>query len=257
MLVSLAIGNVVLIDRVDLAFGPGLCVLTGETGAGKSILLDSLGLALGMRANPGLVRGAAKGNSATVTATFLPAAKNAVHGLMSEHGLEVPGDGEPVILRRVVDPAGRSRAFVNDQAISVSLMRQIGDSLVEIEGQFATQGLMDAANHRTALDAFGGLQESQRQVARSHGNLRQAQAALDEAEEQLARAREDEEFLRHAVGELKTLDPRPDEESQLADTRALLMHGEKLVEAIKVADAALTSGDGVEDRLGAAVRSLT
>jgi len=257
MLASLAIGNVVLIERVDLAFGPGLCVLTGETGAGKSILLDSLGLALGMRANAGLVRGAAKGNSATVTATFIPSANNAVHGLMSEHGLEIPGDSEPIILRRVVDPAGRSRAFVNDQTISVSLMRQIGDLLIEIEGQFATQGLMNSASHRTALDAFGGLQGSQQHVAKSYDLLLKAQAALEEAEAQLAKAQEDEEFLRHAVGELKTLAPRPDEETQLADTRALLMHGEKLVEAIKAADTALTSGDGIEDQLGAAVRSLT
>ncbi len=186
MLVSLAIGNVVLIDRVDLAFGPGLCVLTGETGAGKSILLDSLGLALGTRATTGLVRGAAEGKSATVTATFLPAANNAVQGLMSEHDLEVPGDGEPVILRRTVDSAGRSRAFVNDQTISVSLMRKIGDLLVEIEGQFASQGLMDAASHRTALDAFGDLRGSQQQVAKSHDLLQRAQAAFEEAEALLA-----------------------------------------------------------------------
>jgi DNA repair protein RecN (Recombination protein N) len=210
-----------------------------------------------MRANAGLVRGAEKGKSATVTATFLPAADNTVLGLISEHGLEVPGDGEPLILRRVVDSDGRSRAFVNDQPVSVSLLRQIGDLLIEIEGQFATQGLMNAASHRTALDAFGGLQGSQQQVAKSHDILQRAQAALEEAEAQLIKAQEDEEFLRHAVGELRELDPQPDEESQLADTRALLMHGEKLVEAIKAADTALTSGDGIEDRLGAAARSLT
>jgi DNA repair protein RecN (Recombination protein N) len=257
MLVSLAIGNVVLIDRAELAFGPGLCVLTGETGAGKSVLLDSLGLALGMRANAGLVRGAAKGNSATVTATFLPAADNSVYELMSEHALDVPSDGEPVLLRRIVDSEGRSRAFVNDQAISVSLLRQIGDLLVEIEGQFAAQGLMDSASHRAALDAFGALQGLQQQVAKCHGKLLKAQADLEEAMAQQAKDQENEEFLRHAVGELKTLDPQPDEESQLADTRALLMHGEKLVEAIKAADTALTSGDSVEDRLGTAARSLT
>lgn len=257
MLVSLAIGNVVLIDRVDLVFGPGLCVLTGETGAGKSILLDSLGLALGMRANAGMVRGASKGNQATVTATFLPDANSTVYGLMSEHGLDAPKDDEPIILRRTVDSAGRSRAFVNDQTISISLLRQIGDSLVEIEGQFATQGLMDAASHRTALDSFGGLHELQQQIAKSYDVFQRAQAALENAEAQLEKAQEDEDFIRHAVDELKALDPQPDEESQLADTRALLMHGEKLVEAIKAADTALTSGDNVEDRMGAAVRSLT
>ena len=256
MLVSLAIGNVVLIDRVDLAFGSGLCVLTGETGTGKSILLDSLGLALGMRANAALVRGAAKGNSATVTATFLPASNDPVLELISEHGLEAPSDGEPVILRRIVDSAGRSRAFVNDQPISVSLMRQIGDLLVEIEGQFATQGLMNTASHSAALDAFGALHGLRQQVGKSFDNFQKAQAALEEAEAQLAKAQEDEEFLRHAVAELKMLNPHPDEESQLADARALLMHSEKLVEAIKAADTALTSGDNVEDRLGTAVRAL-
>ena len=256
MLVSLAIGNVVLIDRVDLAFGPGLCVLTGETGAGKSILLDSLGLALGMRANAGLVRGATDGNSATVTATFLPTPKNPVYALMSEHDIEVPETGEPVILRRIIDSMGRSRAFINDQTISVSLLRQIGDALVEIEGQFATQGLMDVSSHRTALDSFGNFQELLKRVAKSHAALQSAQTAVEEAENDLAQAKEDEEFLRHAVGELRVLDPQQNEETQLAETRALLMHGEKLIEALKVADTSLTSGDGVEDRLTAAVRSL-
>jgi DNA repair protein RecN (Recombination protein N) len=257
MLVSLAIGNVVLIDRVDLAFGPGLCVLTGETGAGKSILLDSLGLALGMRANAGMVRGAASGNSATVTATFSLKEDTPILSLMDEHGLVVPQVDDLIILRRTVDAAGRSRAFINDQAISVSLLRQIGDLLVEIEGQFAAHGLMDSASHRVSLDAFGGLKERLHQVALSHEHLQLAQTALEEMETQLDKVREDEEFVRHAVDELRVLDPRPDEESQLADTRALLMHGEKLVESIKTANVALTSGDDVESRLGSAVRSLT
>jgi DNA repair protein RecN (Recombination protein N) len=256
MLVSLAIGNVVLINRVELAFGPGLCVLTGETGAGKSILLDSLGLALGTRANAGLVRGASKGNSATVTATFLPNEQNAVHKLLSEQDLEVPEVGETIVLRRIVDSAGRSRAYVNDQAVSINLLRKIGDLLVEIEGQFATQGLLDSANHRSALDTFGSLQGKLQQVADSHAALRDARAALEAAEAQMAKAQEDEEFLRHAVEELRALAPQPDEETLLADTRALLMHGEKLVEAIKEADTALTSGGGVEDRLSTAIRSL-
>ena len=257
MLVSLAIGNVVLIDRVDLAFGPGLCVLTGETGAGKSILLDSLGLALGMRANAGLVRGAAEGKSATVAATFLPTQENAVYALMSRHDLDVPEPGEPIILRRIIDPMGRSRAFINDQVIGVSLLRQIGDALVEIEGQFATQGLMDATSHRTALDAFGNHQGLLQKIAKSYDTLKLAQTAVIAAEAEVAQAKGDEEFLRHAVGELRVLDPQPDEESQLAETRALLMHGEKLIEALKGADTSLTSGDGVEDRLSAAIRSLT
>lgn len=256
MLVSLAIGNVVLIDRVDLEFGPGLCVLTGETGAGKSILLDSLGLALGMRANAALVRTQPDEGPATVTATFMPDQKSSIASLLADHGLALPDDGEPVILRRTVDAAGRSRAFINDQSVSASLLRKVGDALVEIEGQFATQGLMDAANHRAALDGFGGLDELRRDVARIYRDYRDADAALIDAQNEIARAREEEDYIRHAADELAALDPQPGEETELAEQRALLMHGEQLIEALAAAETALTKGDGVEDRIGAAVRSL-
>ena len=257
MLVSLAIGNVVLIDRVDLVFGGGLCVLTGETGAGKSILLDSLGLALGMRASAGMVRSAPDGpDRASVTATFQPDDGSPIAALLTEAGLVPPEDGEALILRRTVDAAGRSRAFVNDQPVSVALMRRIGDALVEIEGQFATQGLMDAASHRAALDSFGGLANARTDVGRLYRAWRDAEDALAGAEAELARGRVEEAFLRHAAGELAELDPRPDEETRLAETRSLLMHGEKLVEAIRAAETALASRDGVEDRIGAAVRAL-
>ncbi len=259
MLVSLAIGNVVLIDRVDLAFGHGLCVLTGETGAGKSILLDSLGLALGMRASAGLVRNGPGGpaDQATVTATFLPDDDAKIAALLAEHGLALPEDGEALILRRTVDAAGRSRAFVNDQPVGVALMRRIGDALVEIEGQFATQGLMDAASHRAALDAFGGLDGDRTRVGGLYRAWREAEDALAGAQDELSRSQAEEEFLRHAARELAELDPQPDEEEQLAETRALLMHSEKLVEAIRSAEAALTDRNGVEDRIGAAVRALS
>jgi DNA repair protein RecN (Recombination protein N) len=257
MLVSLAIGNVVLIDKVDLEFGPGLCVLTGETGAGKSILLDSLGLALGMRANAGLVRSKPNDAPASVAATFMPGENSSAIALMADHGLELPEDGEPVILRRTVDPAGRSRAFVNDQPVSVSFLRNIGETLVEIEGQFATQGLMDTSTHRAALDGFGGLDDLRERVAALCRDYRDAEAALVAAQDEIARAREDEDLIRHAADELASLDPQPGEETELAEARALLMHGEKLIDALNTAETALTKGDGVEDRIGAAVRSLT
>lgn len=256
MLVSLAIGNVVLIDRVDLEFGPGLCVLTGETGAGKSILLDSLSLALGMRAHAGLVRSQPNGDPATVTATFIPDTCASILSLMSDHGLTLPDDGEPIILRRTVDAAGRSRAFVNDQSVSASLLRQVGETLVEIEGQFATQGLMDAANHRTALDEFGGLNELRGKISGIYRGYREADDALSDAQAEIARAREEEDYIRHAAEELATLDPQPGEETELAEARALLMHGEQLIEALNAAETALNKGDGVEDRIGAAVRAL-
>ncbi|MCH7551659.1 MAG: AAA family ATPase, partial [Proteobacteria bacterium] len=153
MLTALSIRDVVLIDRLDLSFRSGLSVLTGETGSGKSILLDALGLALGMRAESRLVRHGAE--RASVTAAFEVAAGHPVHDLLAEHGLAVP-DGE-LVLRRVLGADGRSKAFVNDQPVSVQLLKEAGESLVEIHGQFESQRLLNAAAHRELLDAYGGL----------------------------------------------------------------------------------------------------
>ena len=153
MLTTLSIRDVVLIGRLDLDFQTGLCVLTGETGAGKSILLDALGLALGVRAEARLVRHGA--DQASVTAAFEPAPDHPVHGLLKEHGL-ASADGT-VLLRRVLGADGRSRAFINDQPVSVQLLRQAGDTLVEVHGQFESQRLLDVASHRGLLDAYGGL----------------------------------------------------------------------------------------------------
>src|SRR5271167_3802422 len=152
MLLSLSIRDVVLIDRLDIAFAPGLTVLTGETGAGKSILLDSLGLALGARAEGGLLRpGAAQ---LSVAAEFAPHAKHPVHAILAEQGLDA---AETLILRRVIAADGRSRAFVNDQPASVGLLRRLGETLAEIHGQFESHTLLDAATHRAVLDAFASL----------------------------------------------------------------------------------------------------
>ena len=150
MLLGLTIRDIVLIDRLDLAFRPGLCVLTGETGAGKSILLDALGLALGRRAEAGLVRDGA--GEAAVTAEFAVGRNHPAYAILREAGLD--GDSETIVLRRLLRADGRSRAFVNDEPASIGLLRQLGDSLVEIQGQFEQRGLLDPANHRTILDAF-------------------------------------------------------------------------------------------------------
>ena len=151
MLTALAIRDVVLIERLDLAFGPGLTVLTGETGAGKSILLDSLGLALGARAEAGLVRPSA--SQATVTACFAPPAGHPVAVLLAEGGIAAE-PGEDLVLRRVLGGDGRSRAFVNDQPVGVGLLRRIGAVLVEVQGQHEQMGLADPASHAGLLDAF-------------------------------------------------------------------------------------------------------
>jgi len=259
MLVSLRIRNVILIERADLEFAGGLCVLTGETGAGKSILLDSLGLALGMRANAGLVRETAgkSTEAATVTATFELDDDDPVTALLGDLGIELPGPGEALVLRRVLEADGRSRAFVNDQPVGVGLLRRVGEALVEIEGQFASHGLMDPARHRAALDSFGGLDGAREALAAKYAALRNAERTLADARAAREAARREENFLRHAAEELTALDPKSDEETELAATRALLMHGEKLIEALNAAETALTEGDGVEDRIGAAIRTLT
>lgn len=251
MLTRLDIRDVVLIDRLELEAGPGLAVLTGETGAGKSILLDALGLALGDRSEAGLVRvGAAQ---ATVSATFEVADDHPALGLLAEAGL--PAE-LPLVLRRTVAADGKSRAFVNDQPVSVGLLRRIGDGLVEIHGQFEQRGLLDPATHREILDAFGGLGSEARRVAEAHGAWRSATEALAAAEAEAARTRSEEGFLAASVDELQKLQPKPGEESALAEERTLLANAGRLVETINAALADLLGERGAERAIGQARRAL-
>ncbi|MGF1640847.1 MAG: DNA repair protein RecN [Rhodospirillales bacterium] len=254
MLSTLTIRDVVLIDRLELEFRPGLCALTGETGAGKSILLDALGLTLGSRADARLVRHGAE--QAMVTAGFAVAADHPVRSILAGHGF-AEGE-EEVVLRRVIGTDGRSRAFVNDQPVSVGLLRGIGDTLVEIHGQFESQRLLDPAVHRDLLDAFGRLLALREATAGAWRVWREAADARSRAEADLAVARRDEAFLRHAVGELETLDPRQGEEADLAQRRAMLMGGAKLMQALDEATRELAGGggSGVEGALHAAIRIL-
>ncbi|GAB6051623.1 DNA repair protein RecN [Magnetospira thiophila] len=252
MLASLSIRDVVLIDRLDLHFEPGLCVLTGETGAGKSILLDALGLALGQRAEARLVRHGC--DQAAVTAAFDLPSTHPARNLLRKQGLD-GGDGE-IILRRVVNPDGRSRAWVNDQAASVTLLRQLGESLVEVHGQFDTQGLLDPTTHRAILDNYAGLQTPRAETAGAFRLWSSVEQAVAKAQADLEKARQDEEFLRHAVEELRLLGPQAGEEQQLAESRGLMQNGEKLLEALSAASAALDKGNGVENALRTAQRQL-
>jgi DNA repair protein RecN (Recombination protein N) len=250
MLVGLSIRDVLLIDKLDLAFRPGLTVLTGETGAGKSILLDSLGLALGARSEGGLVRPGAQGLS--VTAEFELPAGHPIHAILLENDMS-PGD--TLLLRRAVGVDGRSRAFVDDQPVSVGLLRRLGDALVEIHGQFANIGLLDPSTHLDVLDRFGGIDLSVLRAA--WRSWRDAAAARQAAESAFARAQGQQDFLRHAVDELSMLAPQPDEESALAERRTLMMHGEKLMEGMNTAMESLTrQGGGVEHTLRSAQRAL-
>jgi DNA repair protein RecN (Recombination protein N) len=252
MLLGLTIRDVVLIDRLDLAFHAGLCVLTGETGAGKSILLDVLGLTLGIRAESGLVRQGA--DQAVVAAEFALAQHHPALALLAEAGIAV--DGARLVLRRVVNADGRSRAFIDDQPASIGLLRQLGEMLVEIQGQFEQQGLLDPATHRQALDAYGGYRAETAALAEAWRRWRAIAAERAEAEAQLARARADEDYLRHAQAELDAIEPKPGEEAALADERALLMNREKLTEALDAALAELAGDRGGERALNAAERQL-
>ncbi|MEO0036390.1 MAG: putative repair protein RecN [Pseudomonadota bacterium] len=251
MLASLAIRDIVLIERLDLTLAPGLAVFTGETGAGKSILLDSLGLALGARAEAGLVRhGAAQGS---VIAAFDLPPDHPARAALTEAGL---GGDDGLLLRRVVTADGRSRAFLNDQPVSLALLRRIAGQLVEIHGQFESHGLLDPATHLGVLDSFAGLATSRAGVTAAWETWRAAVAARAEAEASQAQARAEEETLRAVVEDLATLDPRPGEEADLARDRTLLMQGEKLVEAMNAAQAALVRNGDVEASLRAARRAL-
>ncbi|MBL8658359.1 MAG: DNA repair protein RecN [Rhodospirillales bacterium] len=255
MLSALSIRDIVLIDRLDLEFEPGLSALTGESGAGKSILLDALGLALGGRADARLVRhGAAQGS---VTAAFLLPPHHPLVDLLAEQ--DIRGDDEALVLRRVVGADGRSRAFVNDQPVGVGLMRQIGDGLVEIHGQFDNQRLLSPVTHRSLLDAFAGLQVGLAATAEGWAAAQAADAALATAEAEATAARRDEDYLRHAAEELDRLDPQPDEEAVLAETRARLMSGEKIVQAMADAGRALAGEEpmpGAGASIQAALRPL-
>ena len=189
MLLGLTIRDVVLIDRLDLAFHAGLCVLTGETGAGKSILLDALGLALGMRAESGLVRHGAE--QAAVAAEFALAPAHPALALLESAGIAL--EGERLVLRRIVNADGKSRAFIDDQPASVGLLRQLGELLVEVQGQFEQQGLLDPATHRAALDAFGGYRTEIAALADGWRQWRAVAKEREAAEATLAKARSDED----------------------------------------------------------------
>jgi len=252
MLLGLTIRDVVLIDRLDLAFRPGLCVLTGETGAGKSILLDALGLALGKRAEAGLVRTGAQ--QATVSAEFSVGRNHPAHAVLRGAGLD--GDVETIVLRRLVGADGRSRAFVNDEPASVGLLRELGDSLVELQGQFEQRGLLNPANHRMILDAFAEHTVTPEALAQAWHDWREAQQLETEAGRHLAASRDEEDLLRHHLAELDSLAPEGDEEDRLAARRTLLQSTERLAETLTEAIGELDGNSGAQAALARAARRL-
>jgi DNA repair protein RecN (Recombination protein N) len=251
MLVALAIRDLVVIDRLDLRLCAGLTVLTGETGAGKSILLDALGLTLGMRAEGSVVRRGAE--RASATAEFTLPASHPIRTLLAERGMTIE---DSLVLRRVVGSDGRSRAFANDEPVSIGLLRDIGAVLVEIESQSEAHGLLDSATHRALLDAFAGNAALVVKTRESHGAWREAAEIEARARATAEMARTEEDLLRHTERELSDFAPRNGEEPKLADERAFLMGASRLAEAVAATRAEIGQGRGVAGTLNAAHRML-
>ncbi len=252
MLQSLSIRNVVLIDKLDLDFQSGLSVLTGETGAGKSILLDSLGLVLGKRAETSLIR--CGEDKLSVTAIFDPEPNNVeLQELLSENELEVDGE---IIIKRTLDQNGKGKIFFNDQPISAKLLKEIGKYLVEIHGQFDNQGLLNPVNHQDVLDVFGGHGALLSDVSNAYHDYKEASATRVRAEADIVKAKEEEDNLRHWVHELEQINPRVGEEAELSAKRQELIHAEKIMESLNYAYGVLTEGRDIQSALRSAESAI-
>lgn len=252
MLQSLSIRNVVLIDKLDLDFKSGLSVLTGETGAGKSILLDSLGLVLGNRAETSLIRQGE--DKLSVTAQFsLQKQTPALRALLDEY--EIEADDE-LLIKRSLTRDGKGKIFINDQPAGAKLLKEIGKYLVEVHGQFDNQGLLNPANHLDVLDAYGAYKPLAERTAAAFAAYKKARAARQEAEKNIARAKEDEENLRHWVDELEKMNPRPDEEDELGKKRQEMMNAEKIIDSLNYAYGALTERADVQGAIRSAQSAM-
>jgi DNA repair protein RecN (Recombination protein N) len=251
MLSRLSIRDIVLIERLDIDFEQGLAVLTGETGAGKSILLDAFALALGGRGDTSLVRHGAEHGQ--VTASFDIPKSHAVWGLLAEHGLDA---GDEMILRRVQLGDGRTRAFINDQPVSVQALKSVGAALVEIHGQHDERALVDAATHRRLLDAFAGLEKDASALEKLWDVRRAAEQAVATHRAEMERALREADYLRHAADELRQLSPQAGEETSLAGRRTTMMQAEKIASDLHDAQDAVSGPNSPVPALSAAVRKL-
>ena len=256
MLTRLYISNIVLIEKLNLEFGGGLNILTGETGAGKSILMDALALALGARSDTGLVRNGCA--AASVIAEF-DAADNRLQAVLDDAGIDF---SDTLILRRTLTSDGKSRAWINDTPVSIKTLKQVGDALVEIHGQFANHTLLNPATHRETLDAFGiknvpNYKELIEKVNNAYQEYNSANKRLDELNTMLRQSAAERDFLEHNVRELESLNVRVGEESELADRRARMMNAEKDSAILSDALTALNPrGESVYDNIYAAANIL-
>ena len=251
MLVNLSIRNIVLIEKLDLTWRAGLCTLTGETGAGKSILLDALALATGARGDAGLVRSGAE--QGTVTAAFDIPEDKLVTRIMEEHDL--PCEGQ-IILRRVQSKDGRSRAFINDAPVSVNLLKTIGSALVEIHGQNESQSLTDGPVQLSLLDSYAGHGDKVDALKQKYSHLKECEEQLELYKNARERAAAEEDFLRHALEELEKIDPKEGEEESLSEERTLLMNSEKIAGYIAEALVLMEGDKALQSALNGALRQL-
>jgi DNA repair protein RecN (Recombination protein N) len=253
MLAALTVRDIVLIETAALEFAAGLNVLTGETGAGKSILLDALGLAAGGRGGgrASVRPGASQGSA---TAVFEPPAKHPARALLAEQSIPVNGE---IVLRRTLSSDGRTRAFVNDEPVGVALLKDIGAALLEVHGQADDRGLFDPSTHRTLLDAFGAHEALIGQVAERFAALDAARKAAGELRRVQAAAMADADYVRASLDELSALDPQEGEETSLASERALLMNASRIAEDVSAATDLLSGERGAEAQLAGALKRLS
>ncbi|WP_029087185.1 DNA repair protein RecN [Brevundimonas aveniformis] len=252
MLTGLSIRDIVLVETLDLSFGPGLTVLTGETGAGKSIILDALGLATGARADAGLVRGGA--SQGTAIAVFAPSTDHPLWRDLAEAGINAE-PGEDLILRRQQGADGRSRAFINDQPVSIAALRGVGEQLIEVHGQHETVGLLDPRTHRGLLDDWGDLSDLLGRVQAAWKARTEATSELAAMRAAAATAADQAEGLAADLAELDRLDPRAGEEAELAGERAILGAAEKALADLDDARQAI-GADTLSNRLASAYRAV-
>jgi DNA repair protein RecN (Recombination protein N) len=252
MLTQLNIRNIVLIEKCDIVLSAGLCVLTGETGAGKSILLDALGLALGVRAETRLIRHGK--DQASISATFDISKNAAAKAVLDELGLE---DSDELIIRRSITADSKTKCFINDVSVGVNALKSIGDTLIEVNGQHDGRGLLDPSTHRQMLDMYGELESNLETVAKAYAEWVQCREKLAAAQEAIAAAEREKDYLVHMQKELSELVPLAGEENELAEKRTLMMQSEKLAETLNDTLVELNSGKGVGGMLSAAQRILS
>ena len=254
MLTTLSIRDFVLVDSLDIDFGTGLCVLTGETGAGKSILLDALSLAIGARADASQVRGG-RDAKACITATFELQDQHTVIQRLIDHDIPLPAGGDPLILRRTITADGRSRAYINDQIVSVGALRIVGEGLIEIEGQFASHGLLNPKSSRFIRCIRPSRRPGERDK-RCLETFKKSELLLATARDEINRIAAEGDYLRHVCAELDEFDPQEGEEVVLTESRSLMMNAEKVAETINQTLDMLTGNEGVQQALAKSQRAL-